>query len=66
MIDADVLHVLMRGVKVDLSNQENAVASALRIKHALGSSDIIVRAQFDEKHERQKNNIRAESSRKSS
>ncbi len=54
MIDADVLHVLMRGVKVDLSNQENAVASALRIKHALGSSDITVRAQFDEKHERQK------------
>ena len=53
MIDADVLHALMRGVKVDLSSQENAEATALRIKQALNGADIAVRARYDEKHERQ-------------
>ncbi len=53
MIDADVLHVLMRGVKVDLSSQQEAEASALRIKQALNGADIVVRARYDEKHERQ-------------
>ncbi|MEI6301076.1 MAG: DNA topoisomerase (ATP-hydrolyzing) subunit B [Betaproteobacteria bacterium] len=53
MIDADVLHALMRGVKVDLSNQQSAEESALRIKAALNGADIAVRARYDEKHERQ-------------
>ncbi len=54
MIDADVLHVLMRGVRVDLTNRSSAEESATRIKQALNGADIEVRAHFDEKHERQR------------
>lgn len=53
MIDTDVLHALMRGVKVDLSNQQSAEQTALGIKAALNGADIVVRARYDEKHERQ-------------
>jgi DNA gyrase subunit B len=41
-------------VRVDLTTRSSAEESAARIKQALNGADIAVRADFDEKHERQR------------
>jgi DNA gyrase subunit B len=54
VIDAEALHALMRGVKLDLSSPQSAGASALRLKQAMAASGngVNVSARYDNRNER--------------
>ena len=51
LIDPAVLHVLLGGVEVDLSDEKLAAQSARRIKAAIASDGIEIEANYDEKAE---------------
>ncbi len=51
LIDPAVLHALLGGVEVDLSDEKSAEASARRLKTAVASEGLEIAANFDEKTE---------------
>ena len=52
LIDAEVLHALLRGAKIDLGDADRARASAERLMAMLQPEGVKVDARYDEKNER--------------
>jgi DNA gyrase subunit B len=53
LIDPEALRALLRGVKIDLSDEAAARASAAQLAAAFPDGEMRVRVRYDDKHERQ-------------
>jgi DNA gyrase subunit B len=47
LVDEKVLYAVLRGVRIDLSDAEQAATSAMRLQAALGTRDMEIRPRYD-------------------
>jgi len=52
LIDERVLYALLQGIRIDLSGEEQAAASAARLQAAIGSRDLEIAPRYDQNAER--------------